>query len=253
MSAASMPKYRAVERQLRARVAELEDGALLPTEARMCEEYDVSRITLRRAIEEIARDGLVTRHRGHGTKVSRPAPTTTENHVEQGEHFDSRFTGFFGQLTGFGHRVHSDILEFGLVRANTSVAGALRVDRHSEVLHMSRRRYVDGNVHQLSRTWFGPDRFPGIETEDFSEQSLYGCLEEKYGVSIAQQDLSVSLRVPSRDEARTLGITDRQPRLSLQITACSSDGEPFLYGESVFVSTDAHIYFTAGGSRPENP
>ena len=88
---------------------------------------------------------------------------------------------------------------------------------------------------------------------DFSEQSLYGCLEEKYGVSIAQQDLSVSLRVPSRDEARTLGITDRQPRLSLQITACSSDGEPFLYGESVFVSTDAHIYFTAGGYRSENP
>ena len=113
--------------------------------------------------------------------------------------------------------------------------------------------YVDGNVHQLSRTWFGPGRFPGIETEDFSEQSLYGCLEEKYGVSIAQQDLSVSLRVPSRDEARTLGITDRQPRLSLQITAYSSDGEPFLYGESVFVSTDAHIYFTAGGYRSENP
>jgi len=38
VSAASMPKYRAVERQLRARVAELEDGTLLPTEARMCEE-----------------------------------------------------------------------------------------------------------------------------------------------------------------------------------------------------------------------
>lgn len=251
MSTASLPKYRAVERQLRARIAALDDGTLLPTETEMCEEYCVSRITMRRAIEEIARDGLVTRHRGHGTKVNRPEPTTSENHVDQGEHFDSRFTGFFGQLTGFGHRVHSDVLEFGPVQANMAVSKALRVDPHSEVFHMSRRRYVDGNVHQLSRTWFVPGQFPGIEDEDFREQSLYGYLEREHGVSIAQQDLSVSLLVPSRDEARTLSISDRQPRLSLQITAYSADGRPFLYGESIFVSSDAHIFFTTTGASPQ--
>lgn len=251
MSTASTPKYRVVEQQLRARISGLDDGALLPTEAELCKEYSVSRITMRRALEEIARDGLVTRHRGHGTKVNRPSPTTSANHVDQGEHFDSRFTGFFGQLTGFGHRVHSDVLELGRVQANMAVARALRIDPHAEVVHMSRRRYVDGNVHQLSRTWFVPGQFPGIEDEDFREQSLYGYLENTHGMSIAQQDLSVSLLVPSRDEARLLGISDRQPRLSLQITAYSTDGNPFLYGESVFVSSDAHIFFTATGASPQ--
>lgn len=245
-----LPKYRIVERQLRTRIDGLEDGALLPTEAEMCREYDVSHITMRRAIEEIVRDGLLTRHRGHGTKVSRPESTAVENRADQGEHFDSTFTGFFGQLTGFGHRVHSDVVEFGPVSANISVARALRIEPHSPVFHMTRRRYVDGTVHQLSRTWFPVDRFPGIEREDFSEQSLYGYLERHHGVTIAQQNLSVSQLVPSRDEARLLGIADQQPRLALSITALDGDGESFLYGESIFVSHDAHIFFTASGNTP---
>ncbi|MCT1367052.1 GntR family transcriptional regulator [Kocuria massiliensis] len=251
MSESTPPKYRVVERQLRARIDRLDDGALLPTETQMCREYGVSRITMRRAIDEVARDGLVTRHRGHGTKVNRPEPEPVDHRVEQGEHFDSTFTGFFGQLTGFGHHVHSDVLELRPVRANIAVARALGVEPHTEVLHMSRRRYVDGSVHQLSRTWFLIGQFPGIEDEDFSEQSLYGYLEKRHGVTIAKQNLSVAQVVPSRDDARLLGITDQRPRLSLSITALTSDGDSFLYGESIFVSHDAHIYFTATGQTPQ--
>lgn len=244
------PKYRVVEQRLRALLAELPHGELLPTEARLCQEHGVSRITVRRALEELEREGLIRRRRGHGTTVVHEDPALSSASTDQGEHFDDHFTGFHGQLTGFGHRVTSDVLELGPVRASQQVARGLGVARNEEIMHLSRLRFVDGSVHQLALVWFRKDRFPGIEEEDFSERSLFGYLGSEHAVVFSQQDISVSLTLPTRDQARLLGTPADQPRLSIELVGSTADGEPVLFGQDIFASPNAHVSFTTTASTP---
>src|SRR5438045_7972499 len=66
------PRYREIEQAMRQRLAKLMPGAELPSDAELCEEFGVSRMTARHAMNRLAGDGLVFRVRGRGTFVGDP-------------------------------------------------------------------------------------------------------------------------------------------------------------------------------------
>src|SRR5690349_15078228 len=68
------PRYRTIERAIRQRLAKLTPGAELPSDAELCEEFDVSRMTARHAMNRLIQEGLVYRIPGRGTFVGE-APT----------------------------------------------------------------------------------------------------------------------------------------------------------------------------------
>jgi GntR family transcriptional regulator len=74
LTAGPIPLYHQLEQELRRRIdGELEPGSPLPSEDRICEEYGVSRITVRRALEELTREGVIFRKRGVGSFVAEAA------------------------------------------------------------------------------------------------------------------------------------------------------------------------------------
>jgi GntR family transcriptional regulator len=74
LSPGPIPLYHQLEQEIRARIlaGEFEPGAPMPTEERLCEQYGVSRITVRRALDSLIADGLVTKRRGVGTFAAAP-------------------------------------------------------------------------------------------------------------------------------------------------------------------------------------
>ena len=66
------PRYREIESSLRARIATLRPGQRLPSDADLCAEFGVSRMTARHAMAQLAEEGLVRRESGRGTFVAEP-------------------------------------------------------------------------------------------------------------------------------------------------------------------------------------
>src|SRR4051812_8451707 len=117
---ASGPKYLAVREHLRRRVAAMPEHALLPPEPTLCAEYNVSRITLRRAVDGLVADGHLVREQGRGTYVTRPAIRH-----EYRESFVHRIAGFTSVMTEQGAQVGTTVLTQRIVPAPPTVAGEL--------------------------------------------------------------------------------------------------------------------------------
>ena len=116
------PKYLSVREHLRRRVSALPEHTLLPPEPVLCEEYGVSRITLRRAVDGLVADGHLVREQGRGTYVSRPAIRH-----EYRESFVHRIAGWSSVMTEQGAQVGTAVLTQRIVPVQPPVAAELEL------------------------------------------------------------------------------------------------------------------------------
>lgn len=111
------------------------EGSSLPTEHELATRYDVSRITARRALDELADHGLVERRRRIGTRVIyRGASAPIEANLEQA----------METLLAFGRDTKVLVLSVEQVRAAEDVASALKIDEGADVVEALRLRLLDG-------------------------------------------------------------------------------------------------------------
>ena len=128
------PRYREIESALRARIATLRPGQRLPSDADLCAEFGVSRMTARHAMAQLAEEGLVRRDPGRGTFVAEP-PT----------HRRANFLMTFSHEMRRQGRVPTSRIIRRLVRPPTEPErGDLRVARGEEVVELCRVRLADG-------------------------------------------------------------------------------------------------------------
>ena len=170
----------------------IENGAYrenrtIPSEKEMQEMFEVSRITVRRAISDLEHDGYLTKRRGMGTVVS-PRKKARDMAV---------FNSFSGDAKVKGDKPGSIILQCRMVEANVKVASMLRVENGEKVYFLKRLRLLNGRIIALHNTYIsGRLGFP-ILGEDFdATTSLYEYLEE-HGIVLGSADETVEARMPS--------------------------------------------------------
>ena len=224
-------KYVEVREHLSERIAEMEVGDQLPTETTLCEEYGVSRITVRRAVEELLREGRVVREQGRGTFVTEP------RYVQQiHERFSDQVTGFHKQQTDLDREVTTIVLQNRAVRL-PAIAERMGLPAGEKLIELERLRFVNGELHQHVVTYMAASRFPGVLGEDFSNGSLFEYLHTEYGVSLTRNDLLVRLETVSGPIARKLQVPDDTPVLAIDST--------------VFDESEATVAFGVATHRPE--
>lgn len=238
-AARPVPKYQRVREALRADIAQAATGTLIPSEHELCTSHGVSRITVRRAIDDLIRDGLLTRLHGRGTVVADGRPGTA---ASGGAPMDLR--GFHRQRTEEGHRVSSRVLAQGLVLAPPEIALALRLDPGDQLVRIDRLRSVDGTIDHLTREWLEAARYADLLDQDFSDQSLYEYLEVCHGLTFTRSDVSVTLRRPTGDEAERLGIATDVLRLCTTSTTYDPSGTPRVHGTTLHASETARTRFS---------
>ena len=221
-----MNKYEQIARDIYNDIAsgKYEPGSQLALEKEMCAQYGVSRITVKRAVDELVKQGLVVKRRGSGTFVKGVQEEDVEN------------VGMCGQFGGFsnthqGHQVSTDVKKFEIVHPSPEVAEKLKISTEDFVYDIIRIRYLDGKPENVEYTQMPIEVIPGIKQEVLMN-SIYNHIENTLRLQIQSAHRTVSADMPTEEEKEFLQIEGVLPVLQVAQVAFLSDGRPFEYSKS---------------------
>ena len=190
-------------------------GARLPSEPRLAAEHRVARVTVRRALDGLQRDGLVTRRVGSGTFVEGPA---TDGAVI------ADFANMLSQIGAMGRNTKARLVRFGYEQAPVAVAAALGLPDGAIVQASVRVRSLDGAPFSYLRAYV-PERIGrSFEETDLARTALLTLLErsgakpdhasQTVGASAATPEIAAALGVPVGEALLSIARTvfDRQGR-----------------------------------------
>jgi GntR family transcriptional regulator len=206
-------------------VGALRPGERLPTEQDLAAWFGVSRMTLRHALAELARRGLVTRAVGRsgGTFVA-------EAKLEQDL---TTLTGFSEQLSRHGMVAGAQVLAASDRRAGPAAAAALGIGEDDPVHEVRRVRLADGNPIAVERSLFPAALFPGM-LECRLDGSLYELLEVRYGLRPYRARESLEPVTAGVREAEALGVPEGAPLMLVERTAFARSGEAVEFARDLF-------------------
>jgi GntR family transcriptional regulator len=168
-SVSRSPLHRRVHAELAARIADgrLPRGSQLPTERELCQEFAVSRVTLRKALAALAAAGAIEAFQGRGTFVSAPRLAEPPNALMS-----------FSRLAELGGLTATASVLAKVTRLATIEEGErFRMAPGSPLFELERRRLLDGLPVAISRSIVPLAYAPHLPELDWSEASLYDELD----------------------------------------------------------------------------
>ncbi len=215
------PKYYWLKRILRERIAGLNPGDAIPSESELCQTYEISRTTVRKAIGDLIQEGLVHTVQGKGAFV---APHKLLSAWAQ------KTGGLYTDMTERGFKVSMRVLHNAIVVPEETICKELQLRPDETVLHLVRLRFVDGKPFDIVTNFIPRRLFPGIEDEDFEHNSLYALLRGKYAAHFERGVRLVEAGACSPEEARLLEIKARSPILITHSTMYNDHDQPVEHG-----------------------
>ncbi|MCH4207758.1 MAG: GntR family transcriptional regulator [Solobacterium sp.] len=149
-------------------------GERIPSERELCEQYDVSRMTVRLAIEELERQGKVEKRQGKGTFVLSKSINQDLKDVYS----------FSREMERQGKISTTQIICRNVITADEKVACHLEIQKGDQVIYLERLRCAEDVAIMLEKTWFPYQSFSFLMNIDFGEKGLYKTLQEDYGIRI---------------------------------------------------------------------
>jgi len=225
-----LPLYAQVRRGLEARLnaAEWRPGERIPGEPELCREYGVSRPVIRQALQELATEGTIVRRKGLGTFVSEPKLVSRS--------LVHSLVGFYQDMERMGLATETKVLEQVLLPAGEKVGSRLKVDPLTPVVKIARLRSVGGHPVVLVSSFLPQAMCPGLIQADLRHQSLYGFLEQEYGLRVHGGRREIEAVLATDEEARLLEVERGTPLLRLESLSVLEDGRPMEYFHGVFLS-----------------
>ena len=207
-------------------------GERLPTERELATLYGCSLITVRRALDELSREGRLERRQGRGTFVLAPR-------LDVGGADSLSFTE---EMQRRGLDAETRLVAARPEAASETVAAALDLEPGSPTLYVERLRLGGGEPLLLEMVHLPAERFPGLLASDLEHGSLYALLTERYGTSVARAlEALEPVLLPAR-EARLLGVRPRSLGLLVEGTAFTNDNTPVEFGRT-YVRGDRTRYY----------
>jgi len=208
----------------------------LPSERELCEQYGISRTTVRRAMAELLNDGLIYTTVGKGTFVSTP-PIKEEIQP---------LSGFTEDMARRGIKASSRILGISIENANDDQAKWLLIPRGAEVVAISRLRLADGFPIAIQYNWLPHHLCQGLLTYDLAERSLYSILRNDLQLKLSRADTSIRAALATPQECRLLSITSPAALLVSEQTTYLANGTVIEYVRTYFRG-DQYTLFTRFG------
>ena len=207
---------------LRARIVagDVGAGGALASEGELAREYGTSRVTVRRALDVLRSEGLVTSRRGAGWFVA----------VDPVRQPLGRVTTVEAAVEAAGGRPSRRVLSFGFVAAPTRVADALLVARRSDVLCVGRVNLADDEPFALVTVWVRADIGADISRADAERAPFYDLLPV-HGVELGTVHQTITAEVATAEVAERLALATGDPLLLLRRVTQDADGMPALYSE----------------------
>ena len=195
------------------------EGDRLPSEAEICEAYGVSRITAKRAMDELADEGLVMRARGRGTIVTHNAGIVP---------FIVSVDGWIENISRMGRLTVARVLEFDYQRAPAAVARELELETDEEVQRSIRVRSHEGVPMSWLETWVPAHIGRSYDAEDMGARPLLHLLE-RAGVHVASARQTITAALATPQVAQALGVQTGNALLDVRRVVRDDRGRPVEY------------------------
>lgn len=219
-------KYITVRDSLRDRIIRgvFAEDDKIPSESSLGTEFGVSRVTVRLALDELRKMGLIESRQGKGYFVRRVQVVQD-----------------LGRLQGFGEimalqgiEARSEVVELSEMPATADVRKALRIDRATKVMRICRLRFAGGAALSYDVSHFPIDIGQRLAQLDLTHADVFALLERDLGVEIGYADISLGVIVADDQLARRLGIAKGDPLVRIVRLTHDREGRPVdfehLYG-----------------------
>ncbi|MGM9902628.1 GntR family transcriptional regulator [Enterococcus sp. 10A9_DIV0425] len=222
-----MPKYEEIANILRDRIRSKEypPNSFLPNQVDLVEEFHASRMTIKKAINILAMEGLVYSQRGSGTKIlSHPflnKDTSPANEYE----------GLSLQMKRRQRSLTSQIIQFDVEFPNEFIQERLMIDAEQPVYNIHRLRILDNEPYILEHTFMPVNLVPGLKKEHLLS-SIYDYLHKELNVHFAGAYRAISADKSSLFDQKYLNCAETDPVLEVQQVVYLKDGQPIEYSSS---------------------
>ncbi len=195
----------------------------LPSERNMCNMWGFNRTTLRSAIHRLVVDGTLYNKMGSGTFV---APPKLIRNLQDAKSFTQ-------VVADAGKTLYAKVVSIKFIESTKQISQKLHLPLGHRVAELVRLRGVDNVPVLIETSYINAEKCPGIEDHDFSKDSLYGTLEEKYGMRPVHGFEMLAITYTDADEAELLGIEEGVPVIYQTGVVSDENNEPVEYFRSI--------------------
>ncbi|MFT4048013.1 MAG: GntR family transcriptional regulator [Solimonas sp.] len=218
----------------------------MPSESELIARFGVSRITVRQALGELEKEGVIFRIAGKGSYVAQPKPFQ-----ELG-----RLQGFAESMAMRGHRTWNRLVSLEHGVADAQVAQRLALSPAAPVTEIRRVRHLDGRPVSLDVTFVPRHVGERLEREDLATRDIFLILENDYALPLGHADLAIDAVLADSEIAAQLGLPAGAPLLRIERLTCTRDGRPLDY-EWLYCRADnfqyrLRVHRDPGVQPPEN-
>lgn len=216
-----------------------EIGSYLPTERELCEEYDVSRITVRRALEELEDEGFVVKERSKGVKVINQSIQYIKSALNQ-------YQGFHAKMKQKGLKAETFLSEWEVRELPEKFFNNFSgIDEYyaSDLLLLKRLLGVEAKPMIYLRTYLTKET--KINVEDYEGGSLYSLIRKKSGNSIAYSREYVSATISTKDMEELFRVDHKIPILERNQVGYNKEGKILFFTEAFYNSEIYQHHFLA--------
>lgn len=213
-----LPLYEQLKESLMKYIEEnLAEGDALPTEPEIEKMYQVSRITVRKTIEELSKDGIVLKQQGKGTFVQ------SKKIVQKA----GTITSFTEEMRAKGKKIETKNLEIYEINPSKKLIQMLSLKKDEMLICIKRIRYADGEPIAILINYLRSELVPNFMVKGLTRDSLYELLEEEYNIQMERASERIQARIATDLEAISLNIQPESAVLHITRTSYLSDGTPF--------------------------
>jgi GntR family transcriptional regulator len=191
-----IPRYYQLKEILEKRLqsGEFQPGDQFPTDDCLCQEYDLSRGTVRRAIDILVEEGRLRREQGRGTFVT--APLLTPSFF--------RLASFDEEMRQRGRTPGTKLIHLDVLPASQQIAADLGLEAGEDVIEITRLRLADGIPMAFETHYLVYKICPDLVTEDLENQSIHSLMINKYNIPLVRARNTIEARVLTAREAKLL-------------------------------------------------
>lgn len=204
-------------------IEQLAVGDAIPSERLLSAQLGVSRLTVRAALDDLVREGLLVRRRGSGTFVSEPK-------IAQ----ELTMTSFTEDMQRRGMVPGSRTLDLRTAPAGAWLGRILNVSPSEPIVIVKRLRLADRETMAIETLHVRAALVPGLSARDLEDHSFYALLTERYGLDIVGGLQTIEPTVTNEEESEALGVPLHSPAFLFERTTRSAAGEVVEHVRSIY-------------------
>lgn len=203
----------------------------LPSENELAKKFDVSRVTVRRALQSLESESIIYRCQGLGSFVS----------DDRASHNLVKLTDFNEDMAKAGLEATSSVKAFKTIEAPSWLAKLLLIEDGTKVIQIDRVRFGDGEPVAFDSTWL-PILYGQLLTEgDLSDSTIYDVLEKKYDIPVVKGCYRISAEAADEQLAEELQVKVHSPLLLIDRISYTIGKKP-LYYQKRYYRNDKVVY-----------